>query len=89
MKILILYWREILATLSVAIAIYSYSTYIQSIFNRKTEPHIFSWGIWSLTTGIAFFAQVAGGGGWGSAQSGITALVCLFVTFLAFRYGDF
>ena len=89
MKILILYWREILATLSVAIAIYSYSTYIQSIFNRKTEPHIFSWGIWSLATGIAFFAQVAGGGGWGSAQSGITALVCLFVTFLAFRYGDF
>jgi len=68
MNTFLLYWREILSAIAVIIALYSYSTYIQSIFAGKTTPHVFSWGIWALTTGIAFFAQVAGGGGWGSAQ---------------------
>lgn len=68
MDIFITYWREIFSTIAVIIALYSYTKYIQSIFAGKTIPHVFSWGIWALTTGIAFFAQVAGGGGWGSAQ---------------------
>ncbi len=85
---MLFYWREILSTLAVIIALYSYVTYIKSIFSWKTEPHIFSWGIWALTTGIAFFAQVSGGGWWWTAQNGVTFLVCIFVTFLAFRYGQ-
>ncbi len=88
MSFLVIYWREILSAIAVIIALYSYVKYIQSIFARKTIPHVFSWGIWALTTGIAFFAQVAGGGGWGSAQGGITALVCVFVALLALKYGQ-
>ncbi len=87
MNLLSIYWREILSSLAVIIALYSYTIYIKSIFAWKTEPHIFSWGIWVLTTGIAFFAQVAGWWGWGSAQNGITFLVCFFVTFLALKFG--
>lgn len=81
------YWREILSAIAVIIAIYSYITYIRSIFTGKTEPHVFSWGIWALTTGIAFFAQVAWWGGWGTAQIWVTFLVCIFVAFLALKYG--
>ncbi len=81
------YWREILSGTAVIIALYSYIQYIRSIFVGKTEPHVFSWWIWVLTTGIAFFAQVAGGGGWGSAQSGVTFIVCIGIAILAFRYG--
>jgi len=86
MNFLTLYWREILSTFAVVIALYSYISYIRSIFTWKTEPHIFSWGIWALTTGIAFFAQVAGGWWWWSAQNGVTFVVCIFVTFLAIKY---
>ncbi len=87
MQIIFSYWREIFSGLAVLIAMYSYVKYIRSIFALKTEPHVFSWSIWALTTGIAFFAQVAGGGGWGTAQNGITFLVCIFVAFLALKYG--
>ena len=87
MQIIFSYWREILSAIAVIIAIYSYVTYIRSIFAGKTEPHIFSWGIWALTTGIAFFAQVAWGGGWWTAQTWVTFLVCMFVAFLALKYG--
>ena len=89
MDILTSYWREIISAISVIIALYSYGKYISSIFTGKTEPHVLSWSIWALTTGIAFFAQLAGGWGWGSAQWGVTMLVCLFVVFLALKYGDF
>ena len=81
------YWREILAWLAVIIAMYSYITYIRSIFVWKTEPHMFSWGIWALTTWIAFFAQLAWWGWWWSAQNWVTFVVCLFVMVLAIRYG--
>ncbi len=82
-----LYWREILSGIAVIIALYSYIQYIRSIFAWEITPHLFSWWIWSITTGIAFFAQVAGGGGWGSAQGAVTFLVCIFVAMLTFRYG--
>lgn len=87
MQSIIFYWREILSLLAVSIAFYSYWRYIRSIFRGKTEPHVFSWGIWALTTWIAFFAQVAWGGWWGSAQNGITFLVCIFIAILALKYG--
>lgn len=83
------YWREILSGIAVIIALYSYIQYIRGILGWKTEPHIFSWWIWALTTGIAFFAQVAGGGWWGSAQWGVTMFVCIFIAFLAIKYGSF
>lgn len=87
MQTLFLYWREILSAVAVIIALYSYVMYIRSIFAWKTEPHIFSWGIWALTTGIAFFAQVAWWWGLWTAQSWVTFLVCFFVTFLALKFG--
>lgn len=79
-------WREILSGIAVAIAVFSYLKYIQSILQWRIQPHVFSWGIWALTTGIAFFAQVAGGGWWWAAQNGITFLICIFVAFLALNF---
>ena len=87
MNLFLSHWRDILSGIAVIIALYSYIQYIRSIFVGKTEPHVFSWCIWALTTGIAFFAQLAGGGGWGSAQSGVTFVVCIGIAILAFRYG--
>ena len=81
-----LYWREILSLVAVIIAMYSYISYIRSTFRWTTEPHIFSWGIWTLTTGIAFFAQVAGWWGWGTAQNGVTFFVCIVILGIALKY---
>lgn len=86
MQLLYLYWREILSWLAVLIALYAYVRYMQSIFSWETQPHVFSWWIWALTTGIAFFAQVDGWGGWGSAQNGLSFFTCIFFTILAFKY---
>lgn len=87
MEFINVYWKEVLSIIAVWIAIYSYVTYIASTLSWKTEPHIFSWGIWAMTTGIAFSAQLAGWWGWWSAQNGVTFLVCIFIALLALKYG--
>lgn len=85
MQSIFLYWREILTVLSVSIALYAYCNYYRSILAWKTEPHVLSWWIWAFTTGIAFFAQVAWGGWWATAQNGISFFTCIVFSILALR----
>src|SRR5581483_9736264 len=55
--------------------------YIRGVLNGRTKPHAFSWLVYSVMTGIAFFGQIAGGGGAGAWVNGLTAIVC-FVIFI-------
>jgi hypothetical protein len=88
MQIFIHHWRELLVTFSIIIGLLSYIAYFKSIFNGKTKPHIFSWGIWSIVGMVAFAAQLAGWWGWGSMMLWFTACVCVAITFLSLKYGD-
>ncbi len=83
-----MFWKEILATIAVLIALYSHWKYIRSALNGETTPHVFSWWIWTITTWVAFFAQVEWGWWWWSAQGWVTFIICLGITFLAYRYGS-
>lgn len=80
--------KVFLGSLAILIAIYSYIPYFRNILRGKTKPHAFSWFIWSLLTGIAFFAQIADKGGPGAWVTGFTALVCFFFFILALNRGE-
>lgn len=80
-------YKYILGLVSVVIAILSYSFYFHDIFNHKTKPHAFSWFIWGILMSISFYAQVYSKAGPGSWVIGFTALICFFISFLAFRKG--
>jgi hypothetical protein len=75
--------KIILSVLAACIAIYSYIPYVRNILRGKTKPHIFSWFIWSLLTGIGFFAQLSDHGGPGAWVSGLTAAICFGIFVLA------
>jgi hypothetical protein len=72
-------YKEILGIIASAIAIVSYIPYLRDITANKTKPHAFSWLIWSLLTGIAFFGQLAGGAGPGAWVNGFTTVVCFII----------
>jgi hypothetical protein len=48
------------------------------------KPHFFSWLIWTLTTTIVFFAQLAADGGVGSWPTAVSAAITVYVAWLAF-----
>ena len=79
--------KTFLGILAIVIGVYSYIPYFRDIFAGKTKPHAFSWFVWFLLTGIAFFAQASDGGGAGAWVTGFTALVAFAIFVAALRVG--
>jgi hypothetical protein len=69
--------HEVLGGFAVAIGLFGYVFYVLGILQSKVKPHAFTWFVWGLLTAIAFFAQIAEGGGAGAWVTGVTAL-CSF-----------
>ncbi len=67
--------QEIFAWFSLVIAVVSYIPYLRSILQGQTKPHVFSWLVWGVLTGIAFLAQKTDGAGPGAWATGFTAIV--------------
>lgn len=71
--------KEILSAIAVVITIVSYIPYVSDIYKGETRPHVFSWIIWGLLTGITYTAQVVEGGGVGTWSMGLTFILCISV----------
>lgn len=64
--------------------------YVRDTLTGAVRPHVFTWIIWTLTTFVVFFAQLADGGGAGSWATGVSALITMAIALLAWsRRGDF
>jgi len=55
--------KLIVAIISSIVSVILFIPYIVDIFKKKTEPHIYSWLIWTITIGIATVAGFKSGGG--------------------------
>jgi hypothetical protein len=61
--------------------------YVRDILSRKTKPHVYTWLIWSITTGTAAFGVVYGGGGVGSLNLILLSIVTFGIFLLSLKYG--
>ena len=71
--------KPLLSALATLLTMLAYLPYIRSIYSGHTRPHVFTWVIWSLATGIAFVAVLQAGGGAGAWPIGFSCGVSLFV----------
>ena len=78
-------WPTVLSLLASLITIGSFYPYVRDIRNGTIKPHVFSWFIWSITTLIVFLAQLADGGGWGAWPIGLSGVITVGVTLLAWQ----
>ena len=81
-------YKIVLGVIASIVGFVGYVPYFRDMVLARTRPHGFSWFVWRLLTGIAFFAQVAKGGGAGAWVTGFSAIVCLCIAGLAFFYGE-
>lgn len=80
--------KEWLGALSVIVVVLVTIPYVRQMLAGKIKPHLFTWVIWTLTTGIAAAARAseqAGAGAWGQWAG---AGSCLIVVLLALRQGE-
>ena len=78
------YYKEAASAAAIALTLYAFYPYIRSIRLSKTRPHVFSWLIWGSTTFVVFLAQLTAGGGIGAWPIGISGLITLYITWLAY-----
>lgn len=76
------------AVISVVMTIVGYFFYFKDIFAGKTKPHAYSWLVWGLLTGIAFFGQISDGAGAGAWVTATTAVVSFIIVGLALKKGE-
>lgn len=74
---------QVMGLASVALAIASFAPYIVQIRGGTMKPHVFSWIIWSISTAVVYFAQVVADGGPGAWPTGVSGIVTMYVTWLA------
>lgn len=81
-------WKDILALAATFFSIVSFVPYIWQILRRKTEPHLYTWLIWSITFSIAGAGVWFGGGGLIQSLGFLLSAVLVFaVSILSFWYG--
>lgn len=81
-------WRWWLAALSVIIGFASYAHYLREILCGRVKPHLFSWLIWSIMSGICVAAQYAKGAGTGNLIWIQTTVVCFVIALLSIKRGE-
>lgn len=80
--------NDIIGLAAAALAIYCYVPYFIGIARGHTKPHIFTWFLWTVLTGIGFAAQISEGGGAGAWVTGTSAVMVGLVFLFAMRRGE-
>ncbi len=79
--------KDIFGLLSILVLVPQYWIYLTATWRGEIRPHIFSFTIWMLGSGIIAVSQYyekGGPGAWGSAGS---TVLCLFTMLLTYRLG--
>lgn len=79
---------EIFGGLAFLVGLWASGIYIVSILRHQSRPHLFTWAVWTLLSGIGFLAQLHDKAGPGAWALGITVLCTLAITLLSLKYGD-
>jgi hypothetical protein len=73
--------------IGILLSVASLCFYYRDMFRGLTKPHVFTWLIWTVLTGIAFAGQLVGGAGIGSWVMGATGLASFGVFIFALFQG--
>lgn len=74
--------------MAVALGFVSQGVYIVSILRGRTKPHLFTWLVWSILSGIGYAAQVYDNAGPGAWTMGMTTIACALTALLCLKYGE-
>ena len=80
--------KEALALFAMFLAVYCVVPYIKGILAGTNKPHLFTWIIFTLITGIVAAVQFAESAGPGKWVLIVNALGCVVIVALSFKLGN-
>lgn len=81
-------FKTVVGIIAVGLNVVAFLPYVIDTIRGKTKPHIYSWLIWTLITGIVFIGQQAEGAGAGAWVTGCTTAINLIIFLLALKKGS-
>ena len=70
------------------LSIGAYLIYLRTCLGGQTKPHVFSWMVWTLLSGIIFVVQIREGAGPGAWVMATSVAFCLLITLFALWRGE-
>jgi hypothetical protein len=69
------------------ISMVAFIPYLKDIFRKKTQPHSYTWLIWTILQITGVVAMFNNGAGIGALALATGALFCMYVFILSLKYG--
>jgi hypothetical protein len=79
--------KIVLSIISAIIGLWAFFPYIKDTLSLKTQPHIYTWLIWTLTQGTGLVGIWYGGGGWGGLSLVVGITMVVVVLLFSLKYG--
>ena len=79
--------KLVLAIVAGALAFAGNVPYLCDTYRGRVQPHVYSWFVWSVVSGITLFGQIAKGAGVGAIPAGVSWLFTLSIFIFSLRYG--
>ena len=79
---------EVWGFISVALAVCALTPYLWSAIKGRNKPHIFTWIIWTILTGVAFALQYTEGAGSGAWSGFVSTIFCVAILVASIKYGE-
>jgi hypothetical protein len=79
--------KEISSSTAIVLTFVAYIPYYRDILIGKTQPHIYSWSLWSLLTILIVALQIKGGAGSATWITAAAGLLSIGVVFLSVKNG--
>ena len=61
--------------------------YVLDVLKKRTQPHPYTWFVWTLVSAIVFFGQVSKGAGIGAIPTFVAEIFTVFIFLLSLKYG--
>jgi len=80
--------KIIFTVISLAFGFALFLPYYINIWKRVAKPHLFSWLMWGILTGLGFILSLKGGGGGGAFIFALQSILCFGVAGYALAKGE-
>lgn len=79
--------KELFAIVAALLAIAGNIPYLRDVLKKRVQPHLYTWLVWSIVSGVTFFGQVAKGAGIGALPTAASEIFTVIIFFFSLKYG--
>ena len=75
-----------IAIIAALLAVVGNVPYLIDVLKKKVKPHPYTWLVWTIVSGVAFFGQLAKGAGVGAIPTGASEIFTVIIFLFSLQF---